>query len=141
MKQENHAYHIDQLDQPAWEVIGGGINAFNTQQAGDDQAKNLCFVVKNDQDEILGGVIGTTYWDWLSVELMWLREDLRGQGLGQQLLHMAEDEARRRGAKQAFLDTFSFQAPGFYKKNGYKVFGQLSNFPQGHQRYFMTKKL
>jgi len=122
-------------------VIGGGINTFNNQQAGDDQAKNICFVIKNDQEEILGGVIGTTFWDWLSIELMWVREDLRGQGLGQQLLQMAEDEGRKRGAKQAFLDTFSFQAPGFYKKNGYKVFGQLSDFPQGHQRYFMTKLL
>jgi len=141
MKKENIGYHIDQLDQPAWEVIGGGINDFNNQQVGDDHAKNLCFVIKNEKDEILGGVIGTTYWDWLSVELMWIREDLRGQGLGQRLLQMAEDVGRKRGAKQALLDTFSFQAPGFYKKNGYKVFGQLDDFPQGHQRYFMTKAL
>jgi len=141
MKKANVDYHIDQLEKPAWEVIGGGINAFNDQQAGDDHAKNICFVIKSPDEEIVGGVIATIYWEWLSVELMWVREDLRGQGLGQKLLQRAEEEGRKHGAKQAFLDTFSFQAPGFYEKNGYATFGQLHDFPQGHQRYFMTKVL
>ena len=141
MEKENVGFHIDQLEQPAWAVIGGGINAFNDQHAGDDHAKNICFVIKNEDEEIVGGVIGTTYWEWLSIELMWIREDLRGQGLGQKLLDLVEDEAGKNGAKQAFLDTFSFQAPGFYQKNGYESFGQLRDFPKGHIRYFMTKKL
>jgi hypothetical protein len=54
---------------------------------------------------------------------------------------MAEAEARQRGAQHAYLDTFSFQAPGFYKKHGYQVFGELQDFPPGHQRYFLTKQL
>jgi GNAT superfamily N-acetyltransferase len=72
---------------------------------------------------------------------MWIREELRGRGYGHRLLASAEDEARRRGAKNAYLDTFSFQAPGFYKKHGYRVFGELHDFPTGHQRYFLTKEL
>jgi GNAT superfamily N-acetyltransferase len=72
---------------------------------------------------------------------MWVREDLRGSGYGQRLLALAEDEARKRGAKNSYLDTFSFQAPGFYKKYGYRVFGELPDFPTGHQRYFLTKQL
>jgi len=56
-------------------------------------------------------------------------------------LAQAEDEARKRGAKKAYLDTFSFQAPEFYKKYGYKVFGELKEFPPGHQRYYLTKEL
>jgi hypothetical protein len=56
-------------------------------------------------------------------------------------LSAAEDEARRRGAKHAYLDTFSFQAPDFYEQHGYQVFGTLDDFPAGHQRYFMTKEL
>jgi len=91
--------------------------------------------------EIVGGVSGATYWGWLYVNLMWLKEDLRGQGYGKELLTLAEDEARQRGAKQSYLDTFSFQAPGFYQKQGYEVFGQLDDFPPGHQRYFLCKVL
>ena len=54
---------------------------------------------------------------------------------------MVEAEARQSGATEAYLDTFSFQAPEFYKKNGYQVFGVLENFPPGHQRYYLTKAL
>jgi GNAT superfamily N-acetyltransferase len=136
-----NGYEIVEVDQPAWEIIGGGLTAFNTQQAGEDNGKNLCFVVKNPDGQIVGGVIGATYWDWLYINLMWIQEDLRDQGYGKQLLGLAEEKARQRGAKHAYLDTFSFQAPDFYKKLGYEVFGELQNFPQGHQRYFMKKQL
>ena len=60
---------------------------------------------------------------------------------GRQWLMIAEDEARKRGAKHAYLDSFSFQAPAFYKKHGYRIFGELQDFPPGHNRHFFTKKL
>ena len=134
-------FDIKYLEQPAWEVIGGGLTEFNAQQAGDDAGKNLCYVLQSASGEIVGGVIGATYWNWLYINLMWVREDLRGQGYGQQLLTLAEDEARKRGAKHAYLDTFSFQAPEFYQKYGYQEFGRLEDFPPGHTRFFMTKAL
>lgn len=137
----DEVYQIVYLDQPAWEIIGGGINDFNTEQAGDDHGKNLCFALQGADGEIVGGVIGATYWDWLYVNLMWLKAELRGRGFGSQLLEKAEAEARRRGAKHAYLDTFSFQAPEFYKKYGYEVFGVLEDFPVGHRRYFLAKEL
>jgi GNAT superfamily N-acetyltransferase len=134
-------FKITQVDQPEWEIIGGGISAFNKQQAGDDHGRNLCFVLKDENGKVVGGVIGETYWNWLYISLMWIREDLRGLGYGQALLSRAEDEGRERGAEYAYLDTFSFQAPVFYKKFGYEVFGTLEDFPSGHQRYFMKKVL
>jgi GNAT superfamily N-acetyltransferase len=129
------------VEKPEWEIIGGGIEAFNQEKAGEDNAKSLCFVVYAPDQEIVGGVIGATYWDWLHVDLMWVKEEFRGRGYGQRLLELAEDEARQRGAKQVYLDTFSFQAPDFYKKHGYQVFGILQDFPSGFQRYFLTKLL
>jgi GNAT superfamily N-acetyltransferase len=134
-------YEIVITEKPEWEIIGGGISAYNKQHAGEDSGKTLCFVIQGPEKEVVGGVIGATYWDWLYIDLMWIREDLRGQGYGQRLLELAEEEARKRGAKNAYLDTFSFQAPNFYKKQGYYFFGELQNFPPGHQRYFLTKKL
>jgi len=134
-------YEIVYIDEPAWEIIGGGITDYNTQQAGDDQGKNLCFVLRSPDQEIVGGVIGATYWDWLYINLMWIKDELRGHGYGEQLLMLAEEEGRKRGPRQVYLDTFSFQAPGFYKKYGYEVFGELHDFPPGYQRYFLTKHL
>jgi GNAT superfamily N-acetyltransferase len=134
-------YTIVYSEKPEWGIIGGGISEFNKQQAGDDNGKNLCFILKSPDDEIVGGVIGATYWDWLYVDLMWIKEELRGQGYGHRLLTMAEDEARQRGAKSAYLDTFSFQAPDFYKKHGYQVFGVLEDFPVGKTRFFLKKEL
>lgn len=134
-------YALVALEQPAWGIIGPGIREYNKQQVGPDNAQNLCFVLKSPDGEIVGGVIGATYWNWLHVDLMWVREDLRGRGYGHQLLELAEAEARKRGAEKAHLDTFSFQAPAFYKQHGYEVFGELHDFPTGHQRYFLVKTL
>ena len=132
---------IVQLDDPAWGIIGGGINGYNRQQAGDDTAQRICFVLQSPDEKILGGVIGVVYWDWFSLDLMWLEEEYRGRGYGHRLLTLAEEEARKVGARHVHLDTFSFQAPGFYEKYGYEVFGQLEDFPSGHQRYYMRKEL
>lgn len=137
----DESYQFVYRETPEWGVIGGGINAFNTQQAGDDNGKTLCFVILAPGGEIVGGTIGATYWDWLYIELMWIRDDLRRMGFGRQLMHLAEEEAKKRGARISYLDTFSFQAPDFYKKLGYQVFGELLEFPPGHQRYFLTRKL
>jgi GNAT superfamily N-acetyltransferase len=88
-----------------------------------------------------GGLIGETYWNWLHIELLWLEEGLRGRGYGQRLVIMAEDEARRRGMKHAYLNTFSFQAPDFYERLGYQRFGTLEDFPPGHKRHYYRKDL
>ena len=132
---------IVSIEKPEWGKIGGGISKYNKQQAGDDNGQQLCFVLQTPEQEVMGGVIGATYWDWLYIDLMWVNEELRGRGYGHRLLVCAEDEARGRGAKKAYLDTFSFQAPDFYKNHGYQVFVELQDFPPGHQCYFLTKEL
>ena len=134
-------FQIVSVDQPEWDVIGGGISDFNRQHAGDDNPRRLCFVVKGLDQVIVGGVIGITYWDWLSIDLIWVKEELRGRGYGHRLLTLIEDAARQRGARHVHLDTFSFQAPDFYKRHGYRVFGELQDFPPGHTRYYLTKEL
>lgn len=134
-------YKIAYTDKPEWGIIGGGLSVYNEKKGGESNGQLLCFVLQAPDSEVVGGVIGETHWDWLYVNLMWIREDLRGKGYGHRLLTMAEGEARKRGARNAYLDTFSFQAPDFYKKHGYQVFGELKDFPAGHQRYYLTKEL
>ena len=133
--------YVAQPGQAEWGIIGGGIGEYNAQRAGDDSSQPLCFVLRAPDQTVVGGIIGETHYDWLYVSLMWVKAELRGRGYGQRLLALAEDEARRRGAKSAYLDTFSFQAPGFYEKQGYEIFGELQNFPDGHQRYYLRKSL
>ena len=123
MDKEINIVWVEKPGQVEWGTIGGGIGSYNQEQAGDDASKSLCFVIQGPDENILGGVIGAMHYDWLYVDLMWIKEELRGQGYGDKLLELTEEEARKRGAKNAYLDTFSFQAPGFYKKYGYQFFG------------------
>lgn len=141
MEAEYRISSVEDPEQIPWGVIGGGLNQFNRRQAGDNQFQRLCFTMTASDGEVVGGVIGETYWDWFYLDLIWVAEDLRGCGYGRSLMEIAEREAQLRGAKNVYLDTFSFQAPDFYKKQGYTIFGELPDFPPGHQRYFMRKEL
>jgi GNAT superfamily N-acetyltransferase len=141
MDEEYHIAYVDDPEQSARGIIGRGIREYNEQQAGDNQFQRLCFVLQAPDETIVGGVIAEVYWDWLHIDLLWVTGELRGRGYGHRLLTLTEHEARQRGAKNAYLDTFSFQAPDFYRQHGYQVFGELEGFPLGFQRYFLTKKL
>jgi GNAT superfamily N-acetyltransferase len=141
MDEEYQIVYVDNPEQSAWGIIGRGVGNYNKQQVGDNEFQRLCFVLRAPDQAIVGGVMGETYWDWLYIDLLWVKDELRGRGYGHRLLTQAEQEARQRGAKNAYLDTFSFQALDFYEQHGYQIFGELQDFPPGHQRYFLTKQL
>lgn len=141
MDEEYRIVSIENPDDSVWSAIGGGLHNYNIRQADEPQGKRLCFVIYTPDQEIAGGLIGETHWGWFYINLLWVKDDLRGRGYGHRLLTLAEGEARQLGATDVYLDTFSFQAPEFYIKHGYQVFGMLPNFPAGHQRYYLTRKL
>ena len=141
MEQEYNIVYEDKPEEAAWGIIGRSLSAYNKEKVGNVESQRLCFVVRAPDETIVGGVLGELYWGWLHLDLLWVKEELRGRGLGHRLLTLVEDEARKRGAKNVYLDTFSFQAPDFYEQHGYQVFGELVDFPPGHQRYFLTKQL
>jgi GNAT superfamily N-acetyltransferase len=131
----------DTPEPAAREAILRNLIAFNATHAGPPDWRTLALLVRNAQGEVTGGLWARTAWGWLFVELLYIPEDRRGSGLGARLMRRAEDEAIRRGCHHAWLDTFSFQARGFYEKLGYRVFGTLADYPAGHSRFFMTKTL
>ena len=88
-----------------------------------------------------GGLTARIGFGWMFVELLFVPERLRGQGVGRELMSRAETVAREKGCVGIYLDTFSFQAPGFYKKLGYAVFGEITDYPAGHSRFFLSKRL
>ena len=141
MDEKYQIVYVDNPEEAAWGIIGRGLSAYNLKQAVDQKFQRLCFVLQTPDQEIVGGALGELYWGWFHLDLLWVKEELRGHGYGHRLLVTIEDEARQRGAKNVYLDTFSFQAPDFYKERGYQVFGELPDFPLGHQRYFLTKQL
>jgi ribosomal protein S18 acetylase RimI-like enzyme len=103
--------------------------------------ENVSFVLKNDDGEIQAGVTGTMYWHHLHIDFLWVDKKLRHSGYGSQLLNEIEQFAKDKGCRLICLDTFSFQAPDFYKKHGYKVFGTLEDHPKGFSQYFLEKRL
>jgi len=141
MNEEYKIVTVEKPEESAWGIIGGGLSKYNIEKAGDNKFTRLCYALQDSEEEIVGGILGEVYWEWLYVDLLWVKEELRGQGYGHQLLTKLEEEGCKLGAKNAYLDTFSFQVPDFYKDHGYQVFGELPDFPPGHQRYFFSKEL
>jgi len=117
-----------------------GILAFNASVVGKDPGKSLAVALWRGKT-IVGGLTGWTWMGWCYVELLWIEERYRGKGYGAQLMRKAEAEVRKRGVRNMFLDTYSFQAPGFYKKLGFRQYGKLRDFPKGHNRYLLKKAL
>ena len=92
---------------------------------------------------LIGGCAGSTVdvWHWLTVDTMWVEPSRRGQGIGRELLAEVESQARERGCRWARLNTWEFQAPGFYERLGYVVYGREIDYPPGHINHLMRKDL
>ncbi len=131
-------------DNPAPETsaaIVDGLDTHNVGRVGPHEAQPLLVRANAPNGDLIGGVEGKTYWQWLHVRNLWVHADQRGRGLGSVLLARAENEAKARGCIAVHLDTFSFQARGFYEGLGYAVFGILDDYPPGHRRFYLQKRL
>ena len=123
------------------EAILTPLRAYNEAQAGPPNAQLLALLIRDDNGEILGGLYGRFFYQWLFIELLSVPEQARGQGMGSKLMQMAEDLAREKECVGIWLDTFDFQAPEFYKRLGYSELGQIADYPPGHKRFFFQKRL
>ena len=114
---------------------------FNLRNAAPPNLRPVAILLKDQDGNTTGGLWGKSIYDWLFVELLAVPEAARGQGVGAALMRRAEEIAIERGCIGIWLDTFAFQAQGFYEKLGYSVFGQLDDHPKGSVRYFLSKRL
>lgn len=129
-------------DARARDVVTQGLEAYNLEQMKKPGGYNDVELYARDASgQVVGGLFGHSGMGWLYVDYLWLQADQRGSGLGAQLLALVEDEARRRECVGVFLYTYSFQAPGFYQKQGFEVMGVLEDCPPGHQRIYLKKHL
>jgi GNAT superfamily N-acetyltransferase len=121
-------------------ALSKGLDSHNREAAGYRDSRPLAVIVSDPQSgETLGGVLGRTSFGLLFIDLVYLAKTLRGCDLGKRMIEMAEAEGRKRGCRAGVLYTISFQAPDFYKKLGWRVFGEIPCHPPGTSRIFMTK--
>jgi len=121
--------------------LWNGLVRFNRTVAGPLRYSRTVLSVRDRAGRVLGGLILQSYWDESYVELLWLSEKARRLGTGRRLIEEAERRARRRGSLLLHLNTYSFQAPGFYEKLGFQRFGGMAGSPRGESRHFYVKRL
>jgi GNAT superfamily N-acetyltransferase len=134
------APRIEKVHGPARREIVKGLRAYNVAAAGKFDHRPLTLTIRQ-RGKIVAGLAAETFFGWMFVSLLWVSERHRGKGWGSSLIEAAEAEARNRGVRNVYLDSFSFQAPDFYAKLGYREFGRLKEFPAGYDRVWMTKAL
>lgn len=122
------------------------LRAYNCEQLpgffdmGDGDIK-LAVYARDPDGQIVGGIIGEIHWTTLMIDYLWAAEVQRGRGLGSALLRGIEAEGARLGCTSAYVTTFDFQAPAFYQRLGFRIIGQLDDYPPGHTLYMLRHYL
>jgi GNAT superfamily N-acetyltransferase len=131
-----------QFAQEAEMVILEGLGNNILEQLGDvELSRPIRIFIRNREDGVVGGVIANCFGGWMYISLLWVDKSLRNLGYGTRLMQMAESEAIQFGNTHAHLDTYSFEARHFYEKLDYELFATLEDYPLGHCKYFLMKRL
>jgi GNAT superfamily N-acetyltransferase len=117
------------------------LRAYNIARAGDPRIRSVALLLTDEGGNHVGGLWGKCAYDWLFVELLSVPEEHRGGHYGKALMEQAESIARANECIGVWLDTYEFQARGFYEKLGFEVFGTLDDHPVGQKRFFLRKSL
>ncbi|MDE5430184.1 GNAT family N-acetyltransferase [Elizabethkingia meningoseptica] len=125
------------------DLISGFLNQYNQDRSVsfEGEVNEDLEIIMYDQHEIIGGIIGRSLWGTLEIKRLAVHPDYRHKGIGSKLIAAAEEEAKKRQCGYLSLNTFSYQAPEFYEKMGFKKIGTEKDFPRGFKRYFYQKKI
>ncbi len=130
----------DKPDRQADEHIISQTRQHNAQFVPNDFTA-LSVYCRDDDDLVIGGLTGKTYWNYLDIEFLWVHEEHRKCGIASRIIKAAEAQAIARQCKYAMLDTYEFQALGFYLKQGYEQFGELCDYDGQYSRHYLKKRL
>jgi GNAT superfamily N-acetyltransferase len=122
-------------------VIRDGLRAFTDAKVGPVNSRPFALLVRDQTDNVVGGLDAEIRWTWLFIAHLWLPEAFRGRGLGGRLLAQAEEFGRQQNCVAAYLDTLEFQALSFYQHRGYIPYGVLDGFPPSSRRFYLQKRL
>ena len=121
--------------------IGNLIRSYNRSKRETAESEPLNLYVEDEHGQLMAGLVAETFGNWLEIEYLFVKEELRGQGIGSQLLQQAESEAKKRNCRFAFVNTYQFQAPAFYQKYGYQEVFTMKDYPYTGQRHYYQKEL
>lgn len=131
-----------QILQTAMKRIYEGLGQNIIEKTGMSELGRPLRILMNDENnEVVGGVVGDMFGGWIYISLLWIEKSIRGMGYGMKLMQMAEKEAIKSGCSHMHLDTHSFEARPFYEKLGFKVFSKLDDYPPGFSKFFLKKDL
>jgi ribosomal protein S18 acetylase RimI-like enzyme len=136
MKIEVH----ESVEVPGAERITEGLRADLIAKAGDWPRIPFSLLLKDEEGEVRGGIRAVLALCWLQIDHFWIDDSLQRRGYGSSLISRAEKEAEAKGAIGAQLTTSTFQAIGFYEKQGYREIGRLKDRPPGQDRVWMAKR-
>ena len=132
---------LDNTESQKAQEIGDLIRSYNRSKREAAESEPLNLYVEDDSGQVMAGLVAETFGNWLEIEYLFVKEDLRGQGIGSQLLQQAESEAKKRNCRFAFVNTYQFQAPAFYQKHGYQEVFTMKDYPYTGQRHYYQKEL
>ena len=132
---------LDNAESQKAQEIGNLIRSYNSSKRETAESEPLNLYVEDEHGQLLAGLVAETFGNWLEIEYLFVKEGLRGQGIGSQLLQQAESEAKKRNCRFAFVNTYQFQAPAFYQKYGYKEVFTMKDYPYTGQRHYYQKEL
>ncbi|MGZ9805577.1 GNAT family N-acetyltransferase [Streptococcus sp. V869] len=121
--------------------IGELVRSYNRSKREAAESEPLNLYIEDEQGQLLAGLVAETFGNWLEIEYLFVKDDLRGQGIGSQLLQRAESEAKNRNCRYVFVNTYQFQAPAFYQKHDYQEVFTLKDYPCTGQRHYYQKDL
>jgi ribosomal protein S18 acetylase RimI-like enzyme len=130
----------DGVPHEAGGVVDAGLGASNDEAAPLHEVERLSCFARLPSGEVAGGAVGRIWGESCELQQLWVDPAHRRRGLGSELVHRFEARARERGCSTFYLETFSFQAPAFYRRLGYQVGHELRGFPHGIAKYLMVKR-
>lgn len=134
-------FRLENRESKKTQELGNLIRAYNQSKREPSKSEPLNIYVEDEQGNLIAGMVAETFGHWLEIEYLYVQENLRGQGIGSNILNWAKKEARERKCKYSFVNTYQFQAPNFYKKHGYEEVFALKEYPYTGERYYYTKEL
>jgi GNAT superfamily N-acetyltransferase len=132
---------VEKRHTAAKKAVLRGLMAFNRRAHSYVTGRLVSVTLRGDDDAIIGGATGYSRGPTAFLELLWIEDQHKGKGTGTTLLAAFEEECRKQGARQIYLDTYSFQAKPFYEKNGYHELGRIEGYFEGVARHWMIKAL
>lgn len=144
--------HQAERDQLTWEVhdavpaeagrvVDEGIGRFNNAAAPLKDVTRLSCFARSSSGAVVGGAVGRIWGECCELQQLWVEDRYRGEGIGRRLLEIFENHAAKHGCRSFYLETFSFQAPAFYRDTGYGILAEIRGFPDGIVKYIMARSI